>query len=256
PQVPRVDVSGSRPRRVRVAARSSLGARGPKSRGQQAAHQSRPERPAQPDLPDGSATGGDPMKRVLAFLAALTVVVAAVAFAKGEDKSGHSTAGAKSASWTGEILDAGCYIAHGASGPKHAECALKCASNGMPLMLMTKDGKAILLTPNHDNPDAYNQLKTMAGSQAKVTGTLAGRGGGEGVAVTAGGAGAAAAPESADPRVRARGARPHGRLPRALRALRREKDPRAAGRAARGRAARHGMGAPPEPAPGGARAAY
>ena len=133
------------------------------------------------------------MKRVLACLAALTIVVAAVAFAKGEDKSGHSTAGAKAATWTGEVLDAGCYIAHGAMGAKHAECALKCASNGMPLMLMTKDGKAILLTPNHDNPDAYNQLKTMAGSNAKVTGTLAERGGVKGIDVTAVEAVAAAA---------------------------------------------------------------
>jgi hypothetical protein len=125
------------------------------------------------------------MKRILTFLAALTVVFAAVALAKGEDKSGHSTAGMKTASWTGEILDAGCYIAHGAMGSKHAECALKCASNGMPLMLMTKDGKAILLTPNHDNPDPYNQLKGMAGSNAKVTGTLAERGGVKGIDVTA-----------------------------------------------------------------------
>ena len=124
------------------------------------------------------------MKRVLTFLAALSIVVAAVAVAKDEH-SGHSTAGMKTASWTGEILDAGCYIAHGAMGAKHAECALKCASNGMPLMLMTKDGKAILLTPNHDNPDPYNQLKGMAGSNAKVTGTMAERGGVKGIDVTA-----------------------------------------------------------------------
>src|SRR5262245_50339265 len=124
------------------------------------------------------------MKRVLTILAVLGVVTAAAAFAKGDDKSGHSTAGMKTASWTGEVLDAGCYIAHGAMGTKHAECALKCASTGMPLMLLTKDGKAILLTPNHDNPDPYNQLKTMAGSNAKVTGTMAERGGVKGIDVT------------------------------------------------------------------------
>src|SRR5262249_51581998 len=113
------------------------------------------------------------------------VVTAAVVYAKcGMDK-GHSTAAAKTASWTGEILDAGCYIGHGAMGAKHTECALKCAANGMPLMLMTKDGKAILLTPNHDNPDASNQLKTRGGSQAKGAGTLAERGGVKGIDVTA-----------------------------------------------------------------------
>ena len=134
------------------------------------------------------------MKRILSFVAVLSLVVAAVAFAKaGEEKAehkameghSHSMAAAKTGTWTGEILDAGCYIAHGAMGEKHAECALKCAANGMPLMLMGKDGKAILLTPNHDNPDAYESLKKMAGSMATVTGTLAERGGVKGIDVTA-----------------------------------------------------------------------
>jgi len=125
------------------------------------------------------------MKKLLVFATILGLVIAAGAYAKGEKDAGHSTAGMKSSTWTGEILDAGCYIAHGAMGAKHTECALKCAATGMPLMLMTKDGKAILLTPNHDNPDAYNQLKTMAGSNATVTGTLAERGGVKGIDVTA-----------------------------------------------------------------------
>jgi len=122
------------------------------------------------------------MKKLLALVTILGLVFAVGAFAKD---AGHSTAAMKTMSWTGEVLDAGCYIAHGAMGAKHAECALKCAANGMPLMLMGKDGKAILLTPNHDNPDPYNQLKTMAGSMATVTGTLAERGGVKGIDVTA-----------------------------------------------------------------------
>ena len=136
------------------------------------------------------------MKRLVSFFAVLSLVVAAVAFARsGDDKAehkmgkmeGHSHSMAmsgKAGSWTGEILDAGCYLGHGAMGAKHTECALKCAANGMPLMLLTKDGKAILLTPPHDNPDAYGQLKTMAGSMAVVTGTLSERGGVKGIEVT------------------------------------------------------------------------
>jgi len=124
------------------------------------------------------------MKKLLTFVTILGLVIAAGAYAKGEKDSGHATT-AKSASWTGEIVDAGCYIGHGAMGEKHAECALKCASQGMPLMLLGKDGKAILLTPNHDNPDAYESLKKMAGSMATVTGTIAERGGVKGIDVTA-----------------------------------------------------------------------
>jgi len=125
------------------------------------------------------------MKKVLAIVTILGLVIAAGAFAKDAKDAGHSTAGAKSTTMTGEILDAGCYVAHGAMGAKHTECALKCASNGMPLMIMGKDGKAILLTPNHDNPDPYEQLKKMAGSTATVTGTMAERGGVKAIDVTA-----------------------------------------------------------------------
>jgi hypothetical protein len=132
------------------------------------------------------------MKKITVALLALALcTVAALSFA-ADQKAGHAvhadhTMGAmgagKAGSWKGEVLDAGCYLGHGAMGPKHAECALKCAANGMPIMLMV-DGKAYLLTPNHDNADPYNSLKTMAGSMAEVTGTLATRGGVSGIDVT------------------------------------------------------------------------
>ena len=133
------------------------------------------------------------MKRILSFVAMLSLVVAAVAFARaGDDKAdhkameghSHSMAAAKTGSWTGEILDAGCYLGHGAMGAKHTECAVKCAAKGMPLMLLTKDGKAILLTPPHDNTDAYERVKTMAGTMAVITGTLSERSGVRGIEVT------------------------------------------------------------------------
>ena len=145
------------------------------------------------------------MKRLIALAAVLSLTLAAASFA-GDDHAGHdhgsksstkaattasAQSGAKAGTWTGEVLDAGCYLGHGAMGEKHASCALKCAANGMPLMLLTKDGKAILLTPNHDNGDAYESLKKMAGSMATVTGTLNERGGVKGIDVT--GAKAAAA---------------------------------------------------------------
>ncbi len=118
------------------------------------------------------------MKRILGITTLLALVlVAAVGFADGVAKS-------KPGTWKGELLDAGCYISRGAMGEKHKECALKCAANGMPLMLMGADGKAILLTPDHDNADAYNSLKTMAGSIVVVTGTLSERGGIRGIDVT------------------------------------------------------------------------
>ena len=117
------------------------------------------------------------MKRFLVALVALAVVVfAAMSTAETMGKG-------KPGTWKGEVLDAGCYLGHGAMGEKHKECALKCAANGMPLMLMV-DGKAILLTLDHDNADPYNSLKLMAGSVAEITGTLYERGGIRGINVT------------------------------------------------------------------------
>jgi len=127
------------------------------------------------------------MKKLVALFAVLTLTVAAVAFAADAAKTkaagGHLAATAKNGSWTGEILDSGCYLSKGAMGAGHAECALKCASQGMPMLLLVK-GQAFLLTPNHDNPDPYEALKGMAGSMATVTGTYSERGGVKGIDVT------------------------------------------------------------------------
>lgn len=133
------------------------------------------------------------MKRLFAVLAAASLLAAAVSFASAPAKPAapraaarasmsHSTSG-QAGTWKGEVLDAGCYLGHGAMGEKHKECALKCAAEGMPLMLLQGD-KAVLLTMDHDNADPYNSLKTMAGSIVEVTGTMSTRGGVTGINVT------------------------------------------------------------------------
>ena len=76
----------------------------------------------------------------------------------------------------GEIIDTGCYLGHGAHGEKHKECALKCASNGMPIALLVKD-KLYLLTPNHDDADPFNKAKEWAGEMVEASGTLMEKGG-------------------------------------------------------------------------------
>lgn len=118
------------------------------------------------------------MKRLTLLLLSLAVVLAAsLSLAEGVTKGKEGT-------WKGEVLDAGCYLGHGATGEKHKECALRCARNGMPIMLMTAEGKAVLLTPNHDNADPYEKLRGWAGSVVEVTGTMSSRGGATGIDVT------------------------------------------------------------------------
>ena len=118
------------------------------------------------------------MKRLFLLFASFAVLLAApLALADGMAKG-------KVGSWKGEVIDAGCYLGHGAMGEKHKECALRCAKNGMPLMLLGSDGKAVLLTPNHDNADPYEKLKGWAGSMVEVSGTLSTRSGVSGIDVT------------------------------------------------------------------------
>ena len=133
------------------------------------------------------------MKRIILAAIAATSLVAAVALAAQQghtvsshhmgSMASHANMEGKQGTWKGEILDAGCYLGHGAMGEKHKECALKCASMGMPLMIMVND-KAVLLTPDHDNQDPYNAIKNWAGSVVEVTGTMSTRGGVSGINVT------------------------------------------------------------------------
>jgi hypothetical protein len=45
----------------------------------------------------------------------------------------------------GEIVDYSCYLQLGKHGTKHRDCGQKCLKNGMPIGLLTKDGKLFLL---------------------------------------------------------------------------------------------------------------
>ena len=121
------------------------------------------------------------MKKTVVLLLATALSVTALA---GLANAAEGTAKAEK-SYTGEVVDTGCYLAHGARGAKHTECATKCISEGMPMGLLTGDGTLYLITLNHDNPDAYNKLKKMAAKNVTVTGTLSERNGIKGIDVTA-----------------------------------------------------------------------
>ena len=110
------------------------------------------------------------MKRIWTVLA-VSAAVACLGFGavSAEEKKAEGHA-AKPATISGELVDMGCYVGHGAAGEKHAECAAKCIAGGMPMGLLTKEGNLYLLTMAHGNADPYNKLKDMAGKQVKVTG--------------------------------------------------------------------------------------
>jgi len=50
----------------------------------------------------------------------------------------------------GEVLDMACYLDHGAQGDKHAACAQKCISSGLPVGIKNADdGKVYLVIGSH-----------------------------------------------------------------------------------------------------------
>ncbi len=108
---------------------------------------------------------------VLAALAIIALVAGATA-AVAEDLEG-------------EILDLSCYISKGAKGPAHTRCAQSCAEHGMPLGLLTGDDKIYILYPKHGKEQSFDEVKALAGTQAKLTGSLFEKDGLLGMEVTA-----------------------------------------------------------------------
>lgn len=76
---------------------------------------------------------------------------------------------------TGEVLDMACYLDHGAHGEKHAGCAQKCISSGLPVGLKTADGKTYLLIGEH--MPANDELAKHAAQTITVHGKLVERDG-------------------------------------------------------------------------------
>ena len=124
------------------------------------------------------------MKRLTSILAVATVLAICVPAIAHE---GHAAPAEKSAkkTVTGEVVDMGCYLGHGARGAEHVSCATKCLAQGMPIGLLTSNGTLYLVTLDHDNADPYNSLKEMAGKNVSVTGELLARSGVKAIAASA-----------------------------------------------------------------------
>ncbi len=85
---------------------------------------------------------------------------------------------------TGEILDMKCYMASGAHGDGHKECAATCINGGAPMGILTDDGKVYLLIEGSKNADAYDEAKKFAGEKVTLTGTFSDKNGVQALIVT------------------------------------------------------------------------
>ncbi len=126
-------------------------------------------------------------KHIAILFAVLLAVVAVKVYADDMQHMQHgATAAAKPdakhaaeqpVTVQGEIVDLGCYLGHEAKGKDHQSCAQKCLANGMPMGLLTSDGKLYLLTVSHESADPFNQAKQWAAEQVVVTGPVLERAG-------------------------------------------------------------------------------
>jgi hypothetical protein len=125
------------------------------------------------------------MKRIIVSFVLVAGLTAGVAVAQQGHEAHKAAKPAAEKTISGELVDMGCYVEHGAKGEKHVDCANKCIANGMPMGVLTSDGTLYLVTLNHDNGDPYNALKGMAGKNVTVTGAVSTRNGVKAIDVTA-----------------------------------------------------------------------
>ena len=103
------------------------------------------------------------MKKLLA-VAGLVAVVGMSAAVFADEK-------AKTETVTGEVVDLACYLDHGAKGEKHAKCAEHCISGGMPVGVLTDDGKLFLVI-GAKHKALNKDLAQYAAKKITVTGTV------------------------------------------------------------------------------------
>ncbi len=112
------------------------------------------------------------MKRMMLALAVIAFTLTSANVYAQNDPPKHQMTSDKPMTITGEIVDMGCYLGHGAKGADHKSCADKCIAGGMPMGLLTSDGKLYLLVQSHETADPFNSAKDMASEQVTITGPV------------------------------------------------------------------------------------
>jgi hypothetical protein len=101
---------------------------------------------------------------------ALVGVTSSTARAQGMEKKG------KEVSLTGaQVIDLHCYTAGGLKGDAHKECAVACAKVGVPLGLLSQDGKIyvpVASGPMNNQAKLTEKLQPYAEGLVNVKGTL------------------------------------------------------------------------------------
>ena len=114
------------------------------------------------------------MKSLLGIAAAAVFAASPLVAHEGHDDKENLTA-SETKKISGEVLDMACYVDHNATGEKHADCAKKCITSGLPVGLKADDGKTYLLIGEHK--PLNSELAQYAAKKITVEGKIVSRDG-------------------------------------------------------------------------------
>jgi hypothetical protein len=103
------------------------------------------------------------VKRLANLVLGLIITIGLAGIALAADSSEKSV--------TGNLEDAYCYGTMGAKGAGHKQCAIKCASKGIPVTLIEKGTeKSYILLPNKDETPLPDTVISRMEDEVTVTG--------------------------------------------------------------------------------------
>lgn len=90
----------------------------------------------------------------------------------------HGHGGGQEVTIKGELVDSLCYVAMGASGPGHKQCAIDCAKAGIPVSILEeKTGKLYTVLPKEDKTGLPSSVINKMGEKVTLKGDLYEKGG-------------------------------------------------------------------------------
>ena len=115
------------------------------------------------------------MKKLIGIAAAALFAASRLSAHEGHEHGEKKDELTETKKITGEVLDLACYVDHGSTGEKHADCAKKCIASGLPVGLKADDGKTYLLIGEH--VPLNKELTPYAAKKITVEGKVVSRDG-------------------------------------------------------------------------------
>ncbi len=124
------------------------------------------------------------MKRIVAvaLMFALPMVLGLSGLALAEEghrhEGGHEHAAGGTVAIKGELVDSLCYVAMGATGSGHKQCAITCAKAGIPISILEEGtGKLYTVLPAKDKTGYPENIISKMGEKVTLKGDLYENGG-------------------------------------------------------------------------------